>query len=89
MNSDGRDTARLIMREEIMTEEQYRSANGIPHAHRFVQVKSENKQGKGVDTDTTWYNEVDADGSIVDRHVQKETMSMYPPFSQSESWTKE
>lgn len=62
---------------------------GIPDGHKLVESKpSEWRQGKGLDTDTYWYNEVNAAGKVVSQYVVRDSTSMYPPFNRSITFQK-
>lgn len=61
----------------------------IPSEHSLVQTNTEWKQKKGQDTDTYWYNEIDAQGNIIAKYVVKDSTSMYPPFGRNITFEKE
>jgi len=61
----------------------------IPSEHSLVQTKTESKQKKGQDTDTYWYDEVDAQGNIIAKYVVKDSTSIYPPFGRNVTFEKE
>lgn len=72
-----------------MTEEQYRAQQGIPTAHKFVRMNTAWETSKGFDTDTFWYDEVDAGENFVARHIATNRTSMHPPFIKFEEWEKD
>lgn len=61
----------------------------IPSEHSLVQTKTEWKQKKGQDTDTYWYDEVDAQGNIIAKYIVKDSTSIYPPFGRNITFEKE
>lgn len=61
----------------------------IPSEHSLVQTKTEWKQKKGKDTDTYWYDELDAQGNIIAKYVVKDCTGTYPPFRRNITFEKE
>ena len=72
---------------EKMSDE-HKQLIGIPAEHTLVQTSSKTEQRKGKDTDIDYYDELDANGQLVAKYEVKETMSIYPPFGVSKSFTK-
>lgn len=68
--------------------EEHRKLIGIPDEHQLVYTKSKNEQRKGRDTDFDYYDELDAQGNLVAQYEVKESMSIYPPFGTTKSFTK-
>ncbi|MDY0180598.1 hypothetical protein [Aliarcobacter skirrowii] len=61
----------------------------IPSSHSLIQTKTEWNQKRGQDTDTYWYDEVDAEGKIIAKYIVKDSTSIYPPFKKNITFEKE
>lgn len=68
--------------------EEHKKKIGIPPQHNLVLTSSKWEQRKGRDTDYYFYNEVDANGTVVAQYEVSESMSIYPPFGTTVSWNK-
>lgn len=68
--------------------DEHKKKIGIPEAHNLVQTDSKWEQRKGQDTDTYWYDEVDASGAVIAKYIVKDSTSIYPPNSRSITYEK-
>lgn len=68
--------------------DEHKKKLAIPDAHGLVQTDSKWEQRKGKDTDTYWYDEVDGTGTVVAKHVVKDSTSIYPPNGHSITFEK-
>lgn len=69
--------------------EELRARFGIPVNHTIVQKESKwEGVRKGQDTDTTVYEEIDPQGNVVGKYIEKDSTSAYPPFGRSVTYEK-
>lgn len=61
---------------------------GIAENNKLIQTDTKWEQRKGQDTDTYWYDEIDATGNLVAKYILKDSTSMYPPFGRTVSYEK-
>lgn len=66
----------------------YKDQLGIPAEHEFVQTSSRNEQRKGRDTDIYDYDEKDENGNLIAKYTIRESMSIYPPQTNTISYKK-
>ncbi len=66
-----------------MSTEELKAKFEIPEEHQIIQTKTTWKQRSGLDTDTYWYDEVNAAGEKVGSYVTTDSTSMYPPFGRT------
>ncbi|MEP9320446.1 hypothetical protein ABKS89_25095 [Pseudomonas sp. LABIM340] len=68
--------------------EEHRKLIGIPEGHTLKQAGSEREQRKGRDTDIDFYEELNEAGELVAKYEVRESMSIYPPFTNHVSFKK-
>lgn len=61
--------------------EEHRRLIGIQESHTLKHTGSQREQRKGRDTDIDFYEELDEDGKSVASYEVRESMSIYPPFT--------
>jgi hypothetical protein len=68
--------------------DEHKKKIGISESHKLIQTDTKWEQRKGQDTDTYWYDEIDALGVVVAKYIVKDSTSMYPPFGRSITYEK-
>ncbi|MDF3868441.1 hypothetical protein P3W53_28555 [Pseudomonas denitrificans (nom. rej.)] len=61
----------------------YKRKLGVPAEHSLVETASKREQRKGQDADIYWFDEVDAEGNVVNQHVLRDSTSVYPPHGRT------
>jgi hypothetical protein len=72
---------------EVMSEE-HRALIGIPEGHSLRHTGTGREQRKGRDTDMDFYEELNEAGEVVAKYEVRESMSIYPPLSNTLSFRK-
>lgn len=60
----------------------------IPVSHSLQRTGGSREQRKGQDADIDIYDELDAVGDVVASYEVRESMSIYPPFTNTVTVTK-
>lgn len=68
--------------------EEHRKLIGIPESHKLQHTGSKSEQRKGRDTDIDFYDELNESGETVAQYEVRESMSIYPPFTNNVSFKK-
>ncbi|STQ89309.1 hypothetical protein EV682_101307 [Iodobacter fluviatilis] len=63
--------------------EALRNKFNIPVDHTLVQTGTKWEQRKGQDTDLTMYDQMDPEGNIIAKYIERDSTSMYPPCGRS------
>lgn len=71
-----------------MTKDDAKSRIGIPADHDLIETDTTWGTKGGQDTDTYWYDEVNAEGAVVNKYVLYDSTAMHPPFGRSIHWEK-
>lgn len=78
---------RILAKKNIMSND-LRNEFNIPANHTIIQKKLKSEQRKGLDTDTYVYEEIDPQGNVVGKYIEKNSTSMYPPFEHNVTYEK-
>ena len=80
-----------MMKENVdLVEIKLRQENDIPESHKLKMVHLESLRiRKGEDIDLEIWHQIDESGEVVEIYTVHDSMSIYPPFARTISWTKE